>query len=146
MESRTGWKKHHLGETFLPQNGHDQSSFPLINDDPAQSNNVYNAAVTCYSNALSVTTNVLVCGPFWPRSDGGALAISVVISNAAAALNLPVIFPAWSSNDCWFTGYWTTPGSGNAPQYIVDGTHPTVEGHKFIARRLLPFISKLISF
>lgn len=118
-----------------------------INDLGYPSNQLYAAASELYATLTEAlpSSTILVVGPWWPRSipvDTNEIAGSEAIEAAANAAGLPFIQPAGNNPNPWITGYYSVPGSGNAPIFIgSDGTHPTVAGHAFLAANLAPFVA-----
>lgn len=113
--------------------------FGGLNDsgrDPAELEDAARAYYqTILDGILGVT--LIVVGPIWPRSVDGYQPIidaSNAVKNAASGLATLYIDPL---DPEWITGTRDDPSSGNAANLIgEDGTHPTPEGHIFIACKI----------
>lgn len=87
------------------------------------------------------TTKIVVVGPLW----GGdappeVVAVRDELRTVTHDLRVPFIDPL---GERWFTGN-RAAGTGNAVQLILsDGTHPTAEGHRYIAVRLAEDLRRL---
>lgn len=81
--------------------------------------------------------SLAVVGPVWPRAVGGyqpIIDLNRAIKEAASGLAALFIDPL---DPEWITGQRKDPASGNAAVMIgEDGTHPTPEGHVFIACKI----------
>ena len=115
------------------------------NNNQGTSNLLYAAATKCYGllNAALPSCKQIVIAP-WNDSNpasGDSVGINQIISNAAAVYGLPVIYPQYTLNSSWMSGYQSIPGSGNAPLFETGiGPHPTALGHQFIADMLANFV------
>lgn len=80
---------------------------------------------------------IIAVGPWTPPTANATQAAQkqAAIAAAGAAANITVIDPT-----TWYTGtgnYGTPTGDGNADRYIVaGGTHPTLDGAKYLGSRL----------
>jgi lysophospholipase L1-like esterase len=78
---------------------------------------------------------IITLGPFWPRSTGYLTSERNAIKAGSASYS-----DLFIDTEGWFTGTGrvdATTGSGNADLYTSsDTTHPTVDGHKYIAYRI----------
>ncbi|MGI8610430.1 MAG: SGNH/GDSL hydrolase family protein [Candidatus Dormibacteria bacterium] len=82
-------------------------------------------------------TRIVVLGPFAPSGQPSAQLLSTRDSIQAAAKSTGLTFIDPLAEQ-WITGTQGKVGSGNAPQYIAaDGQNPTVDGHKYLADRLV---------
>ena len=91
-------------------------------------------------------TTIFALGPWCPSSPVAQtyLDIGTTISNALAfyGLGANYIDDLTGAGGPWITGVYNVPGSGNATRYISgDGTHPTPDGHWYLARRLATELS-----
>jgi lysophospholipase L1-like esterase len=87
------------------------------------------------------TTRIVVLGPLWggDAPDEG-VAVRDEVRAVAKDLRVPFIDPV---GERWFTGN-RAEGTGNAAQLILpDGTHPTPEGHRYVATRLVADLRRL---
>lgn len=86
-------------------------------------------------------TKIVLMGPLWggdPPPD--AVAVRDALRESARDLRVPFIDPL---AERWITGD-RAAGTGNAAQLILpDGTHPTLEGHRYIAIRLAEALRRL---
>jgi lysophospholipase L1-like esterase len=121
-----------------------------INDTSSASNDLYTAGSNLYLALKSglPTAKIFVVGPWWPRSldpvgDANVYAARNALSNACVATGVTAYIDNLA--EPWITGYYNQPGSGNAVNYISsDGTHPTDEGHWYLAYRLAAQIGPLL--
>lgn len=86
-------------------------------------------------------TQTVVVGPIWggdPRPE--VRPVRNAIRAAAERMNVPFIDPL---AERWFTGNHAR-GTGNAARLILpDGTHPTLNGHRYMGHRLAEDLRKL---
>jgi len=114
-----------------------------INDIGYPADALYSLITNTFAQVLAgcPNTRIFSLGPWWPRSpvDPTAITLGITISNALAfyGLGSNYIDNLSGTSGSWITGVYNVPGSGNATRYISgDGTHPTPEGHWYLARRL----------
>lgn len=85
-------------------------------------------------------TRIVVVGPMWggdPTHD--ALRVRSAVRSAARSQRVPFIDPL---GEKWITGD-RGAGTGNAVKYVLpDQTHPTAEGHLYLAERLRADLAK----
>ena len=119
-----------------------------INDISYPTNALYSIMTNTFARvaAGSPKTTIFALGPWWPRSpvDQNAINVGIVISNALALYGFGsnYIDNLTGAGGPWITGVYNVPGSGNATRYISgDGTHPTPDGHWYLARRLATELS-----
>jgi lysophospholipase L1-like esterase len=87
------------------------------------------------------TTKVVMLGPLWGGDAPPEVrAVRDALRGVTRELRLPFIDPI---GEHWFTGNHTA-GTGNAVRLILpDGTHPTAEGHRYLAARLAEDLRRL---
>ncbi|MEW2356945.1 SGNH/GDSL hydrolase family protein [Spirillospora sp. NPDC029432] len=81
-------------------------------------------------------TRMAFVGPIWGNQSPPpeALAVRDALQGVAKGMSIPFIDPIAGH---WITGH-RLQGTGNAPRFIKrDGVHPTPEGHRYIAIRLV---------
>lgn len=106
------------------------------------------AAAACWDRVIAGNprTQVVVLGPWWPRSGTTTQIVELDAGFRAEAKKrgLPFISPL---TEKWITGSGTTAapaGDGNADIYIsADGTHPSTAGHRYLAMRLAGWLLSL---
>lgn len=87
-------------------------------------------------------THLVLIGPLWGTGtpEPSVLGIRDALHGVAGELGIPFIDPL---REHWVTGDLRT-GTGNAPKYILDDrVHPTPEGHRYIATRLVADLQRL---
>jgi lysophospholipase L1-like esterase len=134
FESQLGWRP--APDLLIVSGGHNDWAYP-----PAQ---VAAAAHEMLGRARArwPTTRIAVIGPLWGTQfpPASAMGIRNALRQVAQQLGVPFIDP--------FTEHWITGdrrrGTGNAVRYIRgDGTHPTDQGHRYIASRLAADLKRL---
>ncbi|WP_143220096.1 SGNH/GDSL hydrolase family protein [Actinomadura sp. CNU-125] len=86
-------------------------------------------------------THVVLMGPLWGNGTPTPQVLGVrdSLQQLAGRLGVPFVDPIAEK---WVTG--GAMGGGNAARYIKnDGTHPTPEGHRYLATRLVADIERL---
>jgi len=87
-------------------------------------------------------TRLLLIGPMWGNGapDPAVLEIRDALGVVARTLKIPFIDPLGGK---WITGDRASH-AGNAGQYIQrDGVHPNIDGHKYLAVRLVAELRRL---
>jgi lysophospholipase L1-like esterase len=87
-------------------------------------------------------THLVLVGPMWGTGtpEPSVLAIRDALEGVAHELGIPFIDPL---REQWITGD-RRDGTGNAAEYILsDRVHPTPEGHRYIAGRLVADLKRL---
>ena len=100
-------------------------------------------AVATKSAALEVlgalskeaTVKILVIGPMYlDKTDGRSTPVNEAVKTAAASLGLTYVDTIKAG---WFTG--------SARSFVADdGVHPTDEGHKYLARLIVPLVKPML--
>jgi lysophospholipase L1-like esterase len=127
FEDQLGWRP--APDLLIVSGGHNDWAYP-----PQQ---VAAAAHDVLGRARKrwPAARIAVVGPLWgnqapPKS---ALAVRDALRQVAQQLGVPFIDPI---AERWITGN-RRQGTGNAVRYIrMDGTHPTDQGHRYLAARL----------
>ncbi|MEU5884654.1 SGNH/GDSL hydrolase family protein [Spirillospora sp. NPDC047279] len=86
-------------------------------------------------------TKILMIGPMWGNDTPPVttLAVRDTLRAVAQEQKVPFVDPI---GERWITGN-RAAGTGNASSYIrPDGVHPTVEGHRYVASRLVDDIRR----
>ncbi|WP_253879623.1 SGNH/GDSL hydrolase family protein [Actinomadura rupiterrae] len=127
FEDQLGWRP--APALLVVSGGHNDAHYPA--------GKVSDAARTLLQKAKArwPHTRIVLVGPLWGNDHptAGAVAVRDGLRTVAAQLDVPFIDPL---TEKWITGD-RERGAGNAPQYIKpDGTHPTPEGHRYLATRL----------
>lgn len=95
------------------------------------------------------SATLILCGPNWPigvTANGTQTQMRDALQTAAVGKADYFVDPiAYPSGTSWLTGtgrVGATTGNGNADYYTsTDGTHPTQEGHDYLARRFASAIA-----
>ncbi|XVQ12988.1 SGNH/GDSL hydrolase family protein [Spirillospora sp. CA-255316] len=133
-ESQLGWRP--APDLLIVSGGHNDWSYP-----PQQ---VAAAAHELLERAQGrwPDSRIAVLGPIWGSQNPpqGALAVRDALRQVAQQLGMPFIDPI---TERWITGN-RAQGTGNAAHLIQkDGTHPTKEGHRYLATRLVESLRRL---
>ncbi|MFI0355584.1 SGNH/GDSL hydrolase family protein [Actinomadura sp. 9N407] len=128
FESQLGWRP--APDLLIVSGGHNDWNKP-----PQQ---VAEAARDVLERARKrwPDTRVAFIGPIWGNQSPppGALNVRNALRGVAQQVGVPFIDPI---AERWITGH-RLQGAGNAPRFIqADGVHPTPEGHRYIATRLV---------
>jgi len=86
---------------------------------------------------------IIALGPIWPdgKPNRSVIQVNDIIREVAVAADIPYIDPITSP---WITGSRNGLVEGNRDKYIgEDGTHPSVEGQAYIARKLIEELTAL---
>lgn len=118
--------------------------FGSVNDDGETSSAMQAEAELLYADIVAglPDATLIVVGPPWPRTPTASIqTVRDGIEAAATTANgVDLFVDAVDSSDPWFTGsgrVGATAGDGNADYYTsTDSTHPSVAGHKYLARRI----------
>ncbi|MFC5184765.1 SGNH/GDSL hydrolase family protein [Actinomadura harenae] len=133
FEDQLGWRP--PPALLVVSGGHNDGKYPA--------GKVSDAARTLLQKIRSrwPKTRIVLIGPMWgsDHPSTGALAVRDGLRTVASQLKIPFIDP--------FTEKWITgdrdKGTGNAARYIKpDGTHPTLDGHRYLATRLAEDLRK----
>ncbi|KAB2342333.1 SGNH/GDSL hydrolase family protein [Actinomadura rudentiformis] len=134
FESQLGWRP--APDLLIVSGGHNDRKYPAV-----QTGQAARELLTRAKQRWPGTPIVLI-GPIWGNDTPlpTTLAIRDVLRGVAQELKIPFIDPI---AERWITGNRAT-GTGNAPGYIrPDGVHPTIEGHRYLATRLVADIKRL---
>jgi lysophospholipase L1-like esterase len=134
FESQLGWRP--APALLVVSGGHNDHHFP-----PPQ---VAAAARDLLERAAKrwPSTRIVLVGPLWGNQSPPARALAVrdALRQVAGQAGVPFIDPI---AERWITGDRRL-GAGNAVRYISpDGTHPTPEGHRYLAARLVTDLKRL---
>ncbi|MBX6765977.1 MAG: SGNH/GDSL hydrolase family protein [Actinomadura rubrobrunea] len=134
FESQLGWRP--APDLLIISGGHNDARLPRAQVAPAARDLLTRARQRWPG------TRMVLIGPMWGNDTPppAALAVRDQLRGVATQLKVPFIDPI---AERWITGNRTT-GTGNAPVFIKkDGVHPTVEGHRYIAVRLVEALRRL---
>ncbi|MFG1999126.1 SGNH/GDSL hydrolase family protein [Spirillospora sp. NPDC048911] len=134
FESQLGWRP--APDLLIVSGGHNDRKYPAVQTGQAARDLLSRA-----KQRWPGTPMVLI-GPIWGNETPPqtALAIRDVLRGVAQELKIPFIDPI---AERWITGN-RAAHTGNAPVYIrPDGVHPTIEGHRYLATRLVDDIKRL---
>ncbi|GAA2572805.1 SGNH/GDSL hydrolase family protein [Actinomadura fulvescens] len=134
FESQLGWRP--APDLLIISGGHNDRKYPAEQSGQAA------RELLARAKQRWPGTQVVVIGPIWGNDTPPttALAVRDALSAVARELKVPFIDPIAEQ---WITGNRAT-GTGNAAGYIqADGVHPTIEGHRYLATRLVNDIKRL---
>ncbi|MFI0451685.1 SGNH/GDSL hydrolase family protein [Actinomadura sp. 6N118] len=134
FESQLGWRP--APDLLIVSGGHNDRKYPAMQTAQAARELLSRAKLRWPG------TPIVLIGPIWGNDTPApaTLAIRDVLRGVAQELKIPFIDPIAQR---WITGNRAT-GTGNAPGYIrPDGVHPTIEGHRYLATRLVDDIKRL---
>ncbi|GLZ14715.1 hypothetical protein Acsp04_49500 [Actinomadura sp. NBRC 104425] len=134
FESQLGWRP--APDLLIISGGHNDARIPNVQVGPPARDLLTRARQRWPG------TRIVLIGPLWGNDSPPAAALTVrdQLRTVAQQMKVPFIDPI---AERWITGN-RAEGTGNAAVFIKkDGVHPTPEGHRYIAARLVQDLRRL---